>query len=89
MAFRQSFTVNNLRNFQKQIKLLGEKLCARLSDAAAAHSVVELDRLFGQLAVDVICSVAFQYDMCALDNSQVFQNMHKDLRVRFEVSALL
>ena len=61
---------------QKQdsfVKKLSAKLCSYLDTAAKENKVVKMDVIFGQLAFDVICEVAFQIDVGALDNSTEFQ----------------
>eukprot|EP01034_Spumella_vulgaris_P025005 gene25005-31408_t len=84
MSFRQSFTVNNLRNFNKEVQVLSAKLISHLERLSVNRTPVEIDTLFGQLTIDVICSVAFQYDISAMENSQEFQDVHQDLANRFE-----
>ncbi len=78
--------MSNVRHFQSEMRVMAEKLSSRLLQAAEAGSVLEIDTLFGQLAVDVICSVGFQYDMRAMDGaSDMFQMLHQSVRDDLEV----
>lgn len=72
-AFRQSFSMLQLKVFQDQLKLLTSKLIALLKKSAENKTVMELDKVFGQVTVDVICSIAFQYDVQAMEDSEIAQ----------------
>lgn len=82
-AFRQSFSTIALKQFQERMRLLSKKLCDALRENAERKSVVRADYLFGQMTVDVICSLAFQYDLNAMENSQLAQEVHEAIRVSF------
>jgi hypothetical protein len=89
-AFRQAFTVSNVRHFQSEMRAMSQNLSSRLLRAAEIGSVLEIDTLFGQLAVDVICNVGFQYDMHALNGkSDMFQVLHQSVRDDFEVGQFI
>jgi hypothetical protein len=55
------------------VKKLSAKLCDILDVTAKSGSVVQIDTLFGKLAFDVICEVAFQTHVGALDESADFK----------------
>lgn len=72
-AFRQSFSMTQLKSCQEQLKLLTAKLISSLRESAEKGEAIGIDRIFGQVTVDVICSVGFQYDMHAMEDSQISQ----------------
>ena len=75
--FKHSFSMISLQKLQHLVHSLSEKLSKKLMEQIKASSdkapIIEMDVLFGQLTMDVICSVAFGFEMNALDNSQLFQ----------------
>lgn len=83
-AFRQSFSMIALKQFNERLHLLSKKLLESLKDCSEKKSAVELDLLFGQLTVDVICSLAFQYDLHAMENSALSQELHEAIRITFQ-----
>jgi cytochrome P450 len=85
-SFRHPFSVSALQKFNGAVKGLVDRLCEKISVAARASQVIELDKLLGQLAMDAICRVAFSYDLHALDDSDEFQTVHTNLMGVLEVS---
>ena len=63
------------------------KLCDNLDLVAATGGTqsVLIDKLFGQLAMDAICKVAFQYDLHGLDDSPTFNKLHNSLEISLQV----
>ena len=72
-AFRHAFAVSQLQKQDSFVKKLVAKLCFYLESASKENKVVKMDVIFGQLAFDAICEVAFQMDVGALDDSTEFQ----------------
>ena len=70
--FRNGFSIIQLKKRDEFVKNLCLKVCNVLDTAAERREVVEIDKLFGQLTVDVICEVAFQLDIGALEDSEEF-----------------
>lgn len=71
--------MNNLRHFQDEVAKVVNKACAIVDKAAESDSILNIDVIFGQLTIDVICEVAFQLDIKALDNSKIFQVYRRTL----------
>ena len=67
--------MNVLRKESDFIRLLCCKLCVVLDQAAESGAVVEMDKLFGQLTIDVICEIAFQFDINAIENSALLNKL--------------
>ena len=65
--------MNNLRCSVEYIQVLCAKLTEILDCKVKDKSIVEIDKLFGQLTVDVICEVAFQLNINALSDATAFQ----------------
>ena len=74
-SFKHSFSFSSLRQFQDKIIELTQRLSALIEDTSrkSPNSVVELDKIFGQMTIDVICMIAFGIDINAMDNSLIFQ----------------
>ncbi len=71
--FKHSFSSNSLRNFHDIMRSLTDKMVTVLKTATKQSSKpIELDVLFGQMTMDVICNVAFGFDIKALDTSPLF-----------------
>ena len=89
--FRHPFSAANLRNYEADMNALVTKLCDNLDAVAASGGTesVEIDRLFGQLAMDAICKIAFQYNLNGLDDSPTFNKLHTALAVVFQVCQLI
>ena len=89
--FRHPFSAANLRNYEADMNGLVTKLCDNLDAVAASGGTesVEIDRLFGQLAMDAICKIAFQYDLNGLSDSPTFNKLHKALCVGLQVKLSL
>lgn len=84
-TFRKSFSMMFLKTKLEVINGFVSKLSNKLRVLAQnADNSIEMDKLFGQLTVDIICKVAFQLDLNALDDSNTFQMMHENLRRQFE-----
>ena len=85
--FRHPFSAANLRNYEADMNGLVTKLCDNLDAVAASGGTesVEIDRLFGQLAMDAICKIAFQYDLNGLNDSPTFNKLHTALCVGLQV----
>ena len=87
--FRHPFSSANLRNYETDMNGLVTKLCDNLDAAASVDGAggqpVQIDKLFGQLAMDAICKIAFQYDLNGLDDSLTFNKLHNALRVSLQV----
>ena len=85
--FRHPFSAANLRNYEADMNGLVTKLCDNLDAVAASGGTesVEIDRLFGQLAMDAICKIAFQYDLNGLNDSPTFNKLHTALGVVLQV----
>ncbi len=64
--------MNHLRNFKSELKLISSKMSMMVSKYAESGDVLLIDKLFGQMSIDVICKIAFQYDLRALDESARF-----------------
>ena len=85
-AFSKSFG-NRVIKGEHQVKILRsiiEKFMDKLRESEKASKAVNIDELFGQLTVDVICEVGFEYYIGALDNSSSYHDMKENLRVMFE-----
>ena len=87
--FRRPFSTQSLSKYTNTIKNLVVKLCDKLSESADSNTSIPLDLYFGQLTVDVICEVAFQYHAYALDNSKDFNTLLNSTRAIFEVKPIL
>ncbi len=89
-SFKLSFSNNSLRHFQDVLKELTSKLITKLNEriqkGEAGEAVVEMDVLFGQMTIDVICSLAFNYDVKALDDSEISNELHNWMRTFFELT---
>jgi cytochrome P450 len=68
-AFSRVFTQTALRRRSEEIDALVEKLVLKLRQYEAQAETVPIDRLFGQLTVDVISEIGFSYKIGALDDS--------------------
>jgi len=78
--------MQSLQYFQQTIKLLVDRATDELKSCCSkSPGVIPIDVLFGQLTIDVICNVAFQMDIKALKNSELFQELHTILHTFFEV----
>lgn len=86
--FRSSFSMNQLKSQSDVIASLCLKLISKLEFYADSDIPIELDKLFGQFTMDVICNVAFQLDLNALGDSDEFELLHESLCVQFEVNVL-
>ena len=85
--FRHPFSAANLRNYEADMNGLVTKLCDNLDAVAASGGTesVEIDRLFGHLAMDAICKIAFQYELNGLTDSPTFNKLHTALGVVLQV----
>jgi cytochrome P450 len=83
--FRHPFSISSLQKFEGEVEGLVDKLCAKVSSASCSGTVIEIDKLLGQMAMDAICSVAFSYKLCALDDSEEFRLIHENLTSVLEV----
>jgi hypothetical protein len=70
---KRPFTHSNLRKFKNIITSAGERVCAKLDQAAESGQPVEIDMIFGQMAIDVICEVGFDFKLGALNDPSKFQ----------------
>lgn len=61
-----------------------KKFINKLHDAEKSGKAINIDELFGQLTVDVICEIGFEYYIGALDESSIYHEMKDNLRVMFE-----
>lgn len=83
--FRHPFSVSSVRSFESDVNSLVSKLCGIIGSAADASKPLQIDRLFGQLAMDAICRMAFTYELSALDDSAEFAKIHDALAKALEV----
>ena len=73
-AFKHSFSMSFLRHFNEVIRGLVEEVVGIMDQKIADGKVpVQVDVLFGQLTIDVICKVGFGMDINALKGSALFQ----------------
>ena len=70
---RQPFSQLIVHNYEQQVIALCSTLLDKLTLLADSSEAVAIDKLFGQLTVDVICQVAFQMDISALHDSAEFE----------------
>jgi cytochrome P450 len=70
---KRPFAQSNLRKFKTVIASAGERVCAKLEKAAESGQQVEIDMIFGQMAVEVICEVGFGFKLDALTDRAGFQ----------------
>jgi cytochrome P450 len=61
--FRHPFSLNVLRHFEDSVRSIVLEMCNNLDQQAELGEIVELDRVFQRLAMDVISEVAFQYKL--------------------------
>ena len=64
---------------------LSEQMALLLSEAADAGCVIQIDDLFSRLTIGIICKIAFQYDLNALDDSETYNALHSELNKLLEV----
>eukprot|EP01035_Chromulina_nebulosa_P026222 gene26222-34308_t len=85
-AFKHSFSMSFLRHFNEVIRGLVEEVVGIMDQKIADGKVpVQVDVLFGQLTIDVICKVGFGMDINALKGSALFQELHETLVEYFKV----
>ena len=72
-SFKHSFSFSKLRTFEDILKELTTKMILKFEELSKTTGIIEVDKVFGQLTLDVICRVAFGYDMNALDDTQLFE----------------
>ena len=73
-SFKHSFSLTGLRIFQDKMIMLTQRMSQKIEDLAQNSSnLIELDMIFGQMTIDVICMMAFGIDFKAMDNSAIFQ----------------
>ena len=85
--FRHPFSYSTLRGFSNDMKELIETLCEKIDSKAVANETIPVDTLFGQLAMDTICRIAFSYDLKALHDSEDFKFAYDNLQGILEVGA--
>lgn len=66
--------------------MLSAKVADVIAQAAAEGSLIDVDELFSKLTMDIICKVAFQYDLQALSDSDEFDGLHENTRLEMEVT---
>jgi len=87
--FRMAFTAGAVRAREQQINVVIERVSERLEQAAASGTVVQMDKLFGSLTVQVICEIALQYDgleVRALDGTSESEQVFEDVRTLFSTT---
>lgn len=74
-AFKHSFSMSFLRHFNDIVRGFVEEVVDIMDEKIAAGKKVpvQVDVLFGQLTIDVICKVGFGMDINALKGSALFQ----------------
>lgn len=68
-TFRKAYSENCIRNHEQDIKLKVNKMIAKLKNVAKKGIPVRMNEYFSQLSFDVICDVAFQFDVNSSDNN--------------------
>ena len=61
------------------------KLISILEEEAKNEKIVKIDKLFGKMTLDIICEVAFSFEMNALDNSELSEELEQAIKLFFEV----
>lgn len=70
--FKFPFSANRLRTQESIVTAVVSRLCKKLDEVADGDNSVEVDLLFSQMTVDIICEVAFQYSIEALEGSELY-----------------
>lgn len=83
--FRHPFSYSTLRGFTDEMKELIDTLCGKIDSKILTNEAIPVDVLFGQLAMDTICRVAFSYDLKALHDSEDFKFAYDNLQGILEV----
>ena len=86
--FRHPFSSSTLRAFSSDVKVLVDRLCQKVDAVAQLQGTVAMDTLFGQLAMDAVCRIAFSYDLNALQDSEEFRFAFDNLQGVLEVGVL-
>ena len=87
-SFKHAFTSTTLRHFDKIIFKYVSKMSSILEIEAKSENIVKVDKLFGKMTIDIICGVAFAFEINALDNSEISEEMNGSVNQMMEVSTL-
>lgn len=85
-CFRHAFSPTNLKLYHETIQNVVSDLCIKLQQLAEMEEIVEIDTLFGQMTVDIICEVAFQYKIDALKDSEAYEDIANTIQEYFKMA---
>jgi len=85
---KTAFSMNNVSKFGSIIKAKSSEMCSILKESANSAEVVQIDLLFGKLVLDIICKVAFDFELDALSNSTMFQGLYNSTQTLLQPNYL-
>ena len=86
LKFRHSFSSLSLKKYDSMIENIVKEFIGILSldSNKSKNNVLQLDKYFSMLTIDIICNFSFHKNINAIHNSETFNELHDSLRDLFQ-----